>query len=86
MQMLDKVEQSPNLTPEQKEANAKQMGFKSYEEMILFEKQRQRKTGGTVGDGAHKMNSLDALVHNVNKGADALNFIEKIQRALSGGR
>ncbi len=83
MELLDQIASNPQLTPNQKEVAARKMGFRTYEEMILFEKQRQNKTGGTVNDGAHKSDSIGSYVAKVKSGGPALNFVQRLQDAFN---
>lgn len=69
-------------SPEQ-EAMARQQGFRSYEEMILFERQRQmRRAPQTTGQPARDMNS--ERENHLNSAADQ-NFLQRIINGLRGG-
>lgn len=81
MQILDQLSTSTQLTPDQKEKAAKQMGFNNYAEMIAFERQRSTKRESSTVAKQGGVDQTKKPAPQTRKGA--LDFLGYIQETFN---
>jgi hypothetical protein len=72
------LEQAQGGTPEQ-EAAARRAGFKNYNEMVVYERNKQNKTGGTTGKGL-----MDQLLEHPMHPRNMFNYINDALKKATG--
>lgn len=77
------IESKANATPAE-EKRAKDNGFRSYEEMVLWAKQRANRSGGTVSKQNAKPSSESKPQQQNSRGGGLIGVLDSVSNALRG--